>query len=250
MRQLNALLLVFFFCCPVLTLSGQKKTQESPGSAILQKVAGGTEAIRDFVATIEATVDMDRLRVPKMKATLYFKKPDKVHFDSPGFAMLPREGVVLNAATLHTKYDATVLGDESVDGKKLLKLQLTGKEQTIRPRQLLVWVDQAVWAIAKMESVPYQGRVLRLEFTYAVQSGGYLLPQTLKASFESTARDSTQRPLDIDMPNAPQLGEFNQRAPRSGSITVKYLEYRINTGLSDEIFEKKENTPKSNEGKK
>ena len=154
----------------------------------------------DFVATIEANVDMERLRVPKMKATLYFKKPDKVHFDAPGFAMLPREGVVLNPATLKARYNATVAGEESADGKKLVKLQLTGKDQNVRPRQLYVWIDQSVWTIAKMESVPYQGRILRLEFTYATQPGGYVLPQTLKASFESTTRDTTQHPLDIDMP--------------------------------------------------
>jgi outer membrane lipoprotein-sorting protein len=246
MRWSNVLIMILLICCAISMASGQKKAQESAGSAMMQNVGRGTEGIQDFVAKIEANVDMERLRVPKMNATLYFKKPDKVHVDSPGFAMLPREGVVLNAGTLRARYDATVIGEESIEGKKLVKLQLTGKAQNIRPRQLFVWVDQTAWTIAKMESVPYQGRILKLEFTYATQSGGYVLPQTLKASFEVAARDSTQRLLDIDLPNAPQLNEMNQRAPRSGSITVKYLEYRINVGLSDEIFEKKENPPKSN----
>lgn len=246
MRWPNAVLVTLLFCCAILAASGQNKPQESAGSAILQNVAKGFEGVRDFVATIEAKVDMERLRVPNMNATLYFKKPDKVHFDSPGFAMLPREGVVLNAGTLRARYDAETIGEESVDGKKLTKLRLTGKEQNIRPRQLFVWVDQAVWTIVKMESVPYQGRILRLEFTYATQSGGYVLPQTLKASFEAIARDSTQRPLDMDLSNAPQLNEMTQRVPRSGSITVKYLEYKINVGLSDEIFVKKESPSKSN----
>ena len=246
MRQSNAVLMILLICCTLPTASGQKKTQESAGSVILQNVARGNEGIQDFVAKIEAKVDMERLRVPKMTATLYFKKPDKVHFDSPGFAMLPREGVVMNAGTLRTRYNAEVVGEESVEGKKLLKLRLTGKEQNIRPQQLFVWIDQTSWTIAKMESVPYQGRILRLEFTYATQSGGYVLPQTLKASFEATVRDSTQRPLDLDMPAASQLDELRQRVPRSGSITVQYLEYKINVGLSDAIFEKKENPPKSN----
>ena len=246
MHRLSAVLMVLLLCCSVPTAAGQKKTQESTGSAILRNVARGNEGIQDFVAKIEASVDMERLRVPKMNATLYFKKPDKVHFDAPGFAMLPREGVVLNSATLRARYDAAVVGEESVEGKKLVKLQLTGKEQNIRPRQLFAWVDQSVWTITKMESVPYQGRILRLEFTYATQSGGHVLPQTLKASFESVARDSTQRPLDLDLPPASQLDEIRQRVPRNGSITVKYLEYKINVGLSDDIFEKKETPPKSN----
>jgi outer membrane lipoprotein-sorting protein len=238
--------MVLLFSCTLPKAFGQKNAKESAGSAILQNVSRGSEGIQDFVAKIEAKVDMERIRVPRMNATLYFKKPDKVHVDSPGFAMLPREGVVLNAGTLRARYDATVIGEESIDGKKLTKIQLTGKEQNVRPRQLFVWVDQSLWTIAKMESVPYQGRILRLEFTYASQPGGYVLPQTLKASFESTGRDSTQRPLDIDLPNAPQLNELNQRAPRSGSITVKYLEYKINVGLSNDIFEKKENPSKTN----
>ncbi len=246
MHRSTIVLIVLLFCASTLTLLGQKKTQTSSGAGILQNVAKGSEGVQDFVATIEAKVDMDRLRVPKMNATLYFKKPDKVHFDSPGFAMLPREGVLLNAATLQARYDAAVIGEEGTEGKKLMKLQLTGKEQNIRPHQLFLWVDQTSWTIVKMESVPYQGRILRLEFTYSTQPGGFILPQTLKASFESSGRDSTQRPLDLDLPNAPQLSELNQRVPRSGSITVKYLEYKINVGLSDGIFEKKETPAKSN----
>jgi outer membrane lipoprotein-sorting protein len=246
MQRWNAVLVIVLFCCVVPTLSAQKKGQESAGSIILQNVANGLVGVQDFVARIEASVDMERLRVPKMNATLYFKKPDKVHFDSPGFAMLPREGIVLNAATLAARYDAAVIGEESVEGKKLVKLQLKAKEESTRPRQISVWVDQTLWTIAKIESVPYQGRVLRLEFSYASQPGGYVLPQTLKASFEAGSRDSTQRPLDIDMSAAPQLDEMRQRVPRSGSIVVKYLEYKINVGLSDDVFEKKEIPPKSN----
>jgi hypothetical protein len=70
------------------------------------------------------------------------------------------------------------------------------------------------------------------------------LPQSLKATFESTGRDTTQRPLDIDPDMAGQLGETRQRPSRSGSITVKYLDYKINVGLADEIFEKKESQQK------
>lgn len=245
MRRSNMFWLVLLICLPIMMTLGQKKTPDSQGSVILQNVAKAFEGIRDFVAKIEANVDMERLRVPKMTATMYFKKPDKVHFDSPGFAMLPREGMMMNPSAFRTRYDATVLGEETLDGMKVVKLQLTGKEQNVRPRQLFLWIDQSAWSIVKMETVPYQGRVLRLQFSYATQSGGYLLPQTLKATFEATVRDTTQRPLDIEMPAGSQFDEMRQRIPRSGSITVKYLEYKINTGLSDEIFEKKENPQKA-----
>jgi outer membrane lipoprotein-sorting protein len=245
MRLTKVMTMVVLVCLPLWNASAQKKTQESPGSVILQNVARNDEGVQDFVVTIEANVDMERLRVPKMRATLYFKKPDKVHFDAPGFAMLPREGVVLNVGVLRTRYDAMIVGEESIEGRALLKLRLTGKEEAVRPKQLFVWVDQTHWTIARMESVPYQGRVLKLEFTYETQGSGYVLPKTLKASFEGITRDSTQRPLDVDASNAPQIGDLAPRAPRSGTITVNYLEYKVNVGLADDIFEKKENAPKA-----
>jgi outer membrane lipoprotein-sorting protein len=239
-------ILSVLLCWPFTFHAGaQKKQQEPSGPAVLQNVSKGSEGVRDYVATIEAKVDMERLRVPKMAATLYFKKPDKVHFDAPGFAMLPREGIVMNAGTLRSRYDAVNIGSDEKDGKTLLKLKLTGKTPNIRPSELLLWVDQSTWTIARMESVPYQGRVLKLEFTYETVAGGFVLPKTLKATFEAAARDTTQRPLDVDLPNAPPIGDLNQRAPRSGSITVQYRDYKINVGLSDELFEKKENPPKA-----
>jgi outer membrane lipoprotein-sorting protein len=244
MRRSNFMMLVLFCWFSTFHAEAQKKQQEPSGSTVLQNVSKGTEGVRDYVATIEAKVDMERLRVPKMNATLYFKKPDKVHFDAPGFAMLPREGIVMNAGTLRSRYDAETVGIDEKEGKTLLKLKLTGKMPNIRPSELLLWVDQSSWTIARMESTPYQGRVLKLEFTYETLAGGFVLPKTLKATFDAGARDSTQRPLDVDLPNVPQVGDLNQRAPRSGSITVNYLDYKINVGLSDELFEKKENPPK------
>lgn len=221
----------------------RSNAQIPQASEMLRNVEKGVEGVQDFVATIEAEVSMERLRVPKMIATMYYRKPDKVHFTSTSFVMLPREGIVLNPTLLRERYDPLVLGEEMADGKKIYKLQLTGKELKIRPNQLMVWINPAVWTIVRMETVPYQGRILRLAFTYAEQTGGYWLPATLKATFEAAERDTSAKRLDLGL-QAPQLEEFT-RPIRNGMITVKYLEYKINVGFSDDIFEKREGAPKT-----
>lgn len=216
--------------------------QVPSASDILRNAERTTEGIHDFEVTIEAAVNMERVRVPKMNATMYFKKPDKVHFTSSSFVMVPREGIVVNPSLLRERYNAFVLGEESVEGRKLFKLQLAAKEAKTRLRQMLLWVDPSNWTIVKMESVPYQGRVLRLAFTYALEAGTYWLPRTLEASFEVAARDTSKR-TELDMPEAPQWNEM-QRPLRSGSITVTYSNYRVNVGLSDEIFERRDSPVK------
>ena len=242
MLRSNRQFLPLLVCLLAAPLLAQKKAPEPSAISILENVEKATAGVKDYIATIEAQVDMERLRVPKMTATMYYRKPDKVHFDSPNFAMLPREGIALNPAILLERYDPAVVGVEMVDGKKLTKLQLTGKQVKIRPNLLTLWIDPTVSTIMKMETVPYQGRVLRIEFTYA-ETEGYWLPVTLKASFEMAERDTTARRLDLGL-QAPQLEEF-QRPIRNGTITVKYLSYKINTGFSDDIFEKPESPPKS-----
>jgi outer membrane lipoprotein-sorting protein len=222
----------------------QKKVPDAAAAAMMQRVEKGSEGVRDFVATIEADVDMERIRVPRMSATMYFKKPDKVHFSSTNFAMLPREGIALNPALLRERYVPTMKGEEDLDGRKVQKLELTGKERNVRPGRLMLWIDPATWTISRIETVPYQGRTLRLSFTYAVQAGGFVLPQTMRASFEIVERDSSQKQLNLDIGAPPQLDEA-PRPSRSGSITVKYLEYKVNVGLSDDIFEKREEVPKA-----
>jgi outer membrane lipoprotein-sorting protein len=236
--------IVFFVSILFVSAQAQKKGPDLSAAAMMLNTEKGFEGVHDFVATIEAEIDMERMRVPKMSATMYFKKPDKIHFSSTNFAMLPREGIVLDPSHLRERYEPKILGDEMLNGRNVHKLELTAREAKIRPGRLILWVDPATWTISRMETVPYQGRVLRLLFTYESQAGGFLLPKTMKASFELVARDSSEKQLNLDMQAPPQFDEA-PRPSRSGSITVKYLEYKVNVGLSDEIFEKKEEAPKA-----
>jgi outer membrane lipoprotein-sorting protein len=241
MNVFKAVPLLFLLVNPSLA---QKQAAVPSALKMMQNAEKGFEGIRDYIATIEAQVDMERVRIPKVTATMYFKKPDKVHFSSTSFAMLPREGIVLNPTVLLERYNAKTLGDEDVDGVKAYKLELSAREVKIRPAQLYLWIDPTTWTIVRVETIPYQGRILRLAFTYAAQSGGFVLTQTMKATFSVAARDSSVGRLDLDPQAPPQFDEM-PRPSRSGSIVVKYLDYKINTGLSDDIFEKREEVPKA-----
>jgi len=242
MNRMKVLLGTAFLAVVALPLQAQKSDDIS-ATAMMQNVGKGFEAVQDFTVTLNAEVDMERVRVPKMTATLYYKKPDKVHVASPNFAMLPREGMVLNPAVLNERYQPTLKGKETVDGKELFKIELSAREARIRPAQLTIWIDPSNWTIARMESAPYQGRALRLAMTYMLQQGTMWLPHTLSASFETIARDTTVR-LDLNLQAVPDPDE-PRRAPRSGKINVQYVDYKINTGLSDAVFEKKEGAGKT-----
>ena len=88
-----------------------------------------------------------------------------------------------------------------------------------------------------METIPYEGRTLSMIFTYECQQEKYWLPSKLVVSFASES-DKAEKDSSLSIDN--QFEGFQRSAPRSGKVTVVYSNYKINIGLSDEIFEKKE----------
>ena len=215
----------------------QKSAKLQNADEILAKVVKGFESVKDFSATIDAEINMDRVQIPKMHAELFFKKPDKVHFSSQVFLLMPREGVALNPAVLKEHYLTTSAVEDTIDGKKVFKLILAARDSKTRLRTLSIWVDPVNWTITKMETIPYEGRTLSMIFTYEFQQEKYWLPSKMIVSFTSET-DKVEKDSSSSIDN--QFEGLQRSVPRSGMVTVVYSNYKINIGLSDEIFEKKE----------
>ncbi len=208
------------------------------GDEVLKNVVRGTEGVKDYTVDMVIDVNMERVRIPRTKATMYFKQPDKVHFDSPGIAMLPREGMAFNSAAVLDRYTAETLGSDTANGKAVIKIQLAAKEPTARLRQVFAWVDREAWTISRIQTIPYEGRLLTIDFAYDLQERKYWLPVHLGLRYEvlneSGVKKEEPPPPAADTP-MDQM-QMQSRGPRSGSLSVDYSNYRINTGLSDEIF--------------
>lgn len=231
---MKTILTIGLSCLLSLTTLSQRLPS---GTEVLQHLEQGVEGVHDYVVTLQADVHMERVRMPRATATMYFKKPDKVHFDSPGIAMMPREGIAFNSSAVLSQYSAETVGADTVDGVKNFKLQLAAKSAAARLRQLFIWVNPENWTISRLQTIPYEGRILTLEFSYGLQDGRYWMPDSLTARFGLLDGATSEVPPG-DSASAPPspLDQMQPRAPRSGSISIVYSNYRINVGLSDDIF--------------
>lgn len=211
-------------------LSAQQRTAEK----ILQNVKKNFDAVEDYSAQLTAKVNMERLRIPEMKVKIYFKQPNKVHIESNSFAMLPKEGLAINPNDLLTKFDATLMGKEEKDGATQYKLRMISKPEKGKPaHESYIWVDATQWVVTHLESTPTEGRKVAINFEYATVDEKFTLPSSMKATF-----DFEQNPDSL----AERVYSPN-RVPRKGSVDILYSDYKVNQGLSDEIFEKKKNEP-------
>ena len=212
--------------------------QRLTGRQILEQCARNYDDVKDYTVDLTADVNMERLRMPQMKATLYFKSPDKFYFESPGFAMLPREGFGLPVTMLLKRYDATLAGEEPLEGAATYKIHLVAKDPAAVSQQMFLWVSKDHFTIARTETVPYQGRSVAMNFSYRLMEGKFWLPDTMRVELTVPPVDSLDTEGEGQMPGAQQFRGM-RRPLRNGTITVVYSNYRINTGLSDEFFRRR-----------
>jgi outer membrane lipoprotein-sorting protein len=217
--------------------SAQRALKLSDADEILTKIGKRFDEVEDFSAVIDADINMERVQIPKMHAEVFFKKPDKVHFSSQSFLLVPREGIALNPSVFKEHYLATSVTRESAGGIRLMKLVLVAKDAKTRLRALSMWVNPMFWIITKIETAPYEGRTLSMSFTYEFQQEKYWLPSKMVASFASDS-DKMQKDSAPSLEN--QMESAQRSMPRTGTVTIVYSDYKINIGLSDELFEKKE----------
>ena len=228
-----------------LLLSNFAPAQQQSGVQMLRNVEKVFEQLHDFSAGFEVEVNMEGLRMPKVQGKIYFKKPDKLSIESKNFAMIPREGFMINPTVLLEKYDVTLVGparrrsggSDSVLGLKHHKLQLAAKEGTTRLRQLFLWVHPQFWTITKMETVPAEGRTMTVTYEY-VSINSIPLLKSMTAKFASLQPEQSDPLLQTNPEFAPRA-ERMKRALQSGMFKIVLSEHVINVGISDQQFERK-----------
>lgn len=223
MRRLGAALL-FAFCTSL--------AQVPPGEEILQRVEETFRAVRDYTVTLDITVEVERLNVPPMHVTMYFKQPDKVRFSSEGFALLPRESISMNPANLLLKYHVEEVHQDTVDGNAGYRATLRPRDDKTGLRRMYLTVDGKLFLPVQIESPLFDGRTMTAKFTHA-QVQGFWLPERVVVTF-SSSETAAGGPSQDEIPQTPR-----SMPGRTGSISVRYSEYKVNTGLSDEIFEER-----------
>ena len=204
--------------------------QTITASEILKRMNKQFEPVNDYIATVKISLDMERMQAPEMPATIYFKRPDKIHVDAKNFAMVPRQAIPVNPTQWMEKFDASLVGTEQHGDTTLYKMHLVSKpEKGKQVTELDAWIDAARWVVIHIEAMPWELRHITVDLGYELVDGKVLLPSRIGVVMDShEPADSTAERMYSP-----------QRMPRKGSIVIQYTDYKLNTNFSDDIFEKK-----------
>jgi len=225
----------------VLTLNVRLLCDQPTAEEILSKVTNLFKGIEDYTVEVIANVDMPGLRAPEMRATLYYKSPDRIHLESTGFSILPREGIAPDPKKLEDRYSSHLEGEQDFEGRSVYRLKLIPKKEYKRELVTILLVDRerfVVWRIQKLhEEAPF----LTVDFEYELVEGRFFLPR--ESSAEIVLARMPGRESESYFPGRgverfeSLFSEEEKTPPKNGYATIRFENYRINIGLSDSLFE-------------
>ena len=218
---------ILVFCL----LSLQHETLIPSGEAILQRVEAGTAGIDDYTVTLDIITDLEQIKIPPTQATMYFKRPDRIHFETQGFAILPKEAFSLTPSKLLQRFSLERVLWDSLGGEPEYRLILRSRDERTRSLDVWLYIHPSRWTIDMARLTLPENRMLIVRLEHQRVENVWL-PTRLSITFIRPRADKSENtPLDEQ-----KLTSIRTSLPQEGSVTIRYSGYRINTGLSDEIF--------------
>ena len=225
---------ILVVCIAAAALSTAAFASGDPsGADVLKHIEAQVAGVKDYTVTLDVVADIEHMKVPPMHATLYYKKPDKVHVASKNFAMVPRESMGMQFSKLSERYAVdSVLADAKAT-PPTYRLVMHPRDERSAIRKIVLTVNGERWTPERIEIPQADRSLMKAEFAYQHESG-FWMPSVLTVSFAMGQSDTTGTPPANPFGGGGRMPA--RGAGRTGTITVKYSEYKVNTGLGDEVF--------------
>lgn len=189
---------------------------------VLNRALASQSGVRDYTATVAVSVNIPNVDIPPRSAKVYVKFPDKVYVESSSIVVIPKQALLLGelAKELKRSTDILMAGSRQDGSRTIYCVKIiprdTGAPKGREPR-LLVWIDGSRWVVEKVQAMSGAVVEASAQFTFG-QFQGVWMPIHVVCTIPGR----------------------NLGSDRDGTATVDFRNYRLNTGLSDEFFAKKQ----------
>ena len=130
-----------------------------------------------------------------------------------------------------------MLGKEALKDRELLKLELVPRNEGMKVRRLVLWIDPNRWVTLKIEIVTWQGQSFQVDLEYKKFQDRFWMPLKATAMVDLSGFrgfSSFHGRSGWETPNRAESDKMK------GEITVGFYDYRINEGIPDSVFDQGE----------
>ncbi len=222
-RILSCLLWVSLLISP-----GLLQAQEE-GVRFLDALQKKYSGLKDYTVDVNVHFAVEGFKAPDMQAKLYCKPPDKMKIESKRIFFLPKEGGTFNPLMFNKEdFEVKFLERLTDEGREAVRLKLTPKKRKPNaPQEFILTVDTDRNLIREMDISSSEGREVKALIEYG-NFGGFDLPTHIELH------------LNVQFSESMEIRDFgpSSQPPKrvTGRVDITYTNYKINVGLSDQIF--------------
>lgn len=203
---------------PILALQSLGAAEQLSARQILEKVAQPREGLNDYVCTVTLSANSPKVHIEKATATMYYKRPHKFHFKSKeGVALFPKQAFSADwvSSELAKKVDLKIVESGKHGGVTVHRIRVTDAANPDKGHVDLL-VDGDHYLLKGIEVAVPSGEMPSMTVTHRKVAGKFWLPK--------------RTILKAPVPGSKEPATF----------TITFSDYRVNVGLSDELFESKQ----------
>ncbi len=238
MTRLTLRLQTYFRYTLLSVILGSSSLYAEDAEQLLSRITATMQKVKDYSASVTITPDIPLVNIQPVEATVYFKTPNSFQLESKSIAILPKQGFMeLNRiVTRRDLFSAVATGSENVANHPAKVLTLLPKSDTMDVILAKLWVDESAGVVLKAQITTRSAGTINVEYLY----GGYKafgLPDKITFIVD-VKKFKLPKGVTTDF-NRSRKAEEEQRERKSGTISISLSNYKVNKGLSDEIFKKK-----------
>jgi len=221
--------LLYLLWVPFLFSPGLLLAQEE-GARTLDDLQKKYSNLKDYTVDVNVHFDVEGFKAPDMQAKLYCKPPDRMKIESKRIFFLPKEGGTFNPFMFNKEdFEVKFLERLTYDGRNAVKLKLTPQKRKLNAQDFILTVDTDRHLIREMNTSSSDGREVKVLIEYGHFSD-FDLPTRIELH------------LNVQFSESMEIRDFGpsaQPAKRvTGQVDITYSNYKVNLGLSDQIFDK------------
>ena len=213
-------------------LSAEWVQAQEDASRYLDPIEKKYSGLKDHIVDVNVHFDIEALKAPDLQAKLYYKAPDKMKVESKRIFFFPKEGGYFNPSLFKKKdFDIKLVERLTYDGGKAVRLKLTPMDTDTYNKGFVLTIDTDRSLIREIKMSPSEGREVKATIEYGMFD-----------NFELPTHIHLQLDIPSDEPSGmKEFTQFGQKSKKiTGQVEITYSDYRINVGLSDEIFKETE----------
>jgi hypothetical protein len=227
-------ILMIFLCATTFASKSQNSAFE-----LLNLVNSKFKSVHSYKAEIKITTDVRFIKMLPVQATMYFKQPDKLHIETKGIAMLPKQSPQFFLNNINeTDYLCIFVNNQLINGINCRGVKVIPLNDNNDLVIATLFIDPLNLVLQKAAITSKTNGTIQMNFMY----GKYLkfqLPDEVMFEMD-VAKFKLPKVVAADLENTKTIKDDPSKTKR-GKITITYKSYQINPVINDNFFESKSN---------